>query len=118
MELREKAQNLVYSKTIKYKELQDVALEDAVKSFERVETKFANNEVAKNILNVAIDKRLANIIDTANNFLLELNNDIKILNERITLLAESGQKFIENHLGHFHSIGFENENVKRLEKDE
>jgi len=115
LELREKAQNLVYSKTIKYKELQDVAMEDALKSFEQVETKFANNEVAKKVLNAAIEKRLANIIDTAHNFLLELNNDIKILNERITLLAESGQKFIENHLGHFHSIGFENQNVKSIE---
>lgn len=102
LELRERAQELVYDKTIKYKKLQDIALKEAMTDLEKIETNFGNNEVAKNILIKAVDKKLSNIIDTAQNFLIELNNDIKLLNQSINLLTERGQSFIENHLAHFH----------------
>lgn len=102
LELRERAQELVYDKTIKYKELQDLALKEAMVDLEKIETNFSNNETAKNILINAVDKKLSNIIDTAQNFLIELNNDIKLLNQSINLLAERGQSFIESHLEHFH----------------
>lgn len=102
LELRERAQELVYDKTLKYKELQDLALKEAMIDLEKIETNFSNNEVAKNLLTKAVDKKLSNIIDTAQNFLIELNNDIKLLNQSINLLTERGQSFIENHLSHFH----------------
>ena len=104
LDLREKAQELVYNKTIKYKELQDQAIIDAANDLSRIESEFGSNEVAKNILIKAVDKRLANIIDTAHNFLIELNSDIKLLNQSINLLTEHGQSFIENHLEKFHVI--------------
>jgi len=69
---------------------------------EKIESNFSNNEIAKNILTKAVDKKLSNIIDTAQNFLIELNNDIKLLNQSINLLTERGQSFIESHLSHFH----------------
>lgn len=102
LELRERAQELVYDKTIKYKELQDLALKEAMVDLEKIESNFSNNEMAKNILTKAVDKKLSNIIDTAQNFLFELNNDIKLLNQSINLLTERGQSFIESHLSHFH----------------
>ena len=46
--------------------------------------------------------KLTSVIDTAQNFLLELNEDIKLLNKSINSLAEGGQKFIEKHLDNFH----------------
>jgi hypothetical protein len=102
LELRERAQELVYYKTIKYKELQDLALKEAMADLEKIDASFSNNEIAKNILIKAVDKKLSNIIDTAQNFLLELNSDIKLLNQSINLLTERGQSFIESHLAHFH----------------
>lgn len=107
LDLREKAQNLVYEKTVKYKELQDGAHEQAVEEIMRIEEKFANNETAKGILFRSVDIRLANIITTAQNFLIELNNDIAVLNKSINLLTERGQGFIEQHLDKFHVIGTE-----------
>jgi len=104
LELREKAQNLVYSKTIKYKELQDKAILEASQDLENILEKFPNNERMQDIMIKAVDKRLANVMDTAQNFLLELNDDIKLLNKSINLLAEGGQKFIEKHLDNFHQI--------------
>ncbi len=104
LDLREKAQQLVYDKTIKYKELQDQAIAEASNDLKNIESAFSGNEIAKDILIRAIDKRLANIIDTAHNFLIELNADIKLLNQSISLLAEHGQVFIENHLEKFHVI--------------
>ncbi|SDZ02371.1 hypothetical protein [Nitrosomonas sp. Nm58] len=104
LELREKAQNLVYDKTIKYKQLQDSAYSQAYEEMQRIEKDFSDNEVAKNILYKSVDTRLANIVITAQNFLIELNNDIAVLNKSINFLTERGQSFIEDHLGQFHVV--------------
>jgi len=104
LELREKAQNLVYDKTVRYKELQDKAINEASDDLEKILEKFPNNERVQDIMIKAVDKRLSNVIDTAQNFLLELNEDIKILNKSINSLAEGGQKFIEKHLDNFHQL--------------
>ena len=104
LELREKAQNLVYSKTIRYKELQDIAIDEAGNDLEKILLKFPDNERMQDILIKAVDKRLSNVIDTAQSFLLELNEDIKLLNKSINSLTEGGQKFIEKHLDNFHQI--------------
>ena len=114
LELREKAQDLVYSKTVRYKELQDKAIEEAGEDLEKILLKFPDNERAQDIMIKAVDKRLSNIIDTAQNFLLELNEDIKLLNKSINSLAEGGQKFIEKHLDNFHQIP-NNSNHKMIE---
>ncbi len=104
LELREKAQNLVYDKTIKYKQLQDGAHSQAFEEIQRIEKDFSDNEAAKNILYKSVDTRLANIITTAQNFLIELNNDIAVLNKSINLLTERGQSFIEDHLGKYQVV--------------
>ncbi|OMQ24736.1 hypothetical protein [Serratia oryzae] len=98
LDLKNKAQELVYSKTIQYKELQDMAMEKAVNELIEIELKFKDNEVAKRILTSAVDAKLSNIINTANNFLIELNRDIVNLNNDISMLSRQGQIFIENHL--------------------
>ena len=82
LELREKAQDLVYNKTIRYKELQDKAIHEAGEDLEKILEKFPDNERMQDILIKAVDKRLSNVIDTAQNFLLELNEAIKLLNKR------------------------------------
>lgn len=115
LDLREKAQQLVYDKTIKYKALQDQAIDEAANDLQRIDNDFSGNEVAKDILIRAVDKRLANIIDTAHNFLLELNADIKLLNQSINLLTEHGQTFIESHLEKFHVIESATDAVKQIE---
>ncbi|MGI6446035.1 MAG: hypothetical protein ACOX2I_10075 [Candidatus Ozemobacteraceae bacterium] len=115
LDLREKAQALVYDKTIKYKELQDSAFGEAAEDLKRIENDFSDNEIAKEILIKAVDKRLANIIDTAHNFLLELNADIKLLNQNISILADKGQIFIEQHLDKFHMIEETAKEIKRIE---
>lgn len=104
LDLRGKAQNLVYEKTIKYKELQDGAHSQAFDEIMKIEKEFSGNEAAKVILYKSVDIRLANIISTAQNFLLELNNDIAVLNKSINLLTERGQTFIQEHLVQFHVV--------------
>lgn len=102
LELKERAQQLVYEKTIQYKELQDKAIEEAMNDLLRIEDKFSNNERAKDILIKAVDTKMGNIITTSTRFLEELNRDIVNLNESIDRLTNQGQKFIENHLERFH----------------
>lgn len=102
LELKERAQKLVYEKTIQYKKLQDTAVEDAVNDFIKIEEKFTDNERVKDILFRAVDIKMSNIIDTSTRFLEELNRDIVSLNQSIDRLTNQGQKFIENHLQRFH----------------
>jgi hypothetical protein len=108
LELREKAQKLVYDKTVQYKELQKLAMDEAMDDLVRIENQFSENERAKELLTNAVDKKLSNIIDTANSFLLELSEDIKTLNKSINLLAEQSQISIENHLNRFNLLPNEN----------
>ena len=117
LELRDKAQNLVYEKTVRYKELQDQAIEEAGKDLEKILEKFPDNERMQDIMIKAVDKRLSNVIDTAQNFLLELNEDIKLLNKSINSLAEGGQKFIEKHLDSFNQLP-NHSNHKQIENKE
>ena len=118
LELREKAQNLVYQKTIQYKNLQDLAMQEAMRELKKIEKDFADNEAAKTILIKNVDKMLSNVIDTAHNFLLGLNDDIKGLNGSIDLLAKSGQGFIEGHLNQFHALGVSETTIRELKSAE
>jgi hypothetical protein len=104
LSLREKAHDLIISKARKYKELQDVAIEQAAEKIQLIEAKFSNNEKASGILYNAVDASLSNIIENANNFIDELNDDIKMLNSNIDTLAKNGQRFIENHLQQFSTL--------------
>ena len=118
LELREKAQNLVYDKTIRYKELQDTAMRDAMEDLKRIHDIFGDSGRASDMLVNAVELRLGNVIKTADNFLIELNNDIKTINNSINLLAESGQKFIERHLDGFRAIGAANSDGKMINAGE
>jgi hypothetical protein len=111
LDLRKKAYDLIDERTVKYNELQNSAMQEAMQDLIRIEKEFGDNELSKKILINAVDRRLANIIDTAHNFLLELSYDIKLLNQNIDLLTSSGQQFIERHLSQFHSLGFSKEEL-------
>lgn len=102
LDLKNKAQEMVYEKTQKYKRLQDDALKQCIFEFEKIEDNFSNNARARDILYNAADKKLQNVIDTASAFLSELNADIIKLNLSITNLTEQGQRFIEGHLNNFY----------------
>ena len=102
LELKERAQQLVYDKTLQYKELQDAAVEEAMTDLLRIESQFGDNDRAKDILVRAVDMKMGNIIDTSTRFLEELSRDIVNLNESIDRLTNQGQRFIESHLERFH----------------
>ena len=116
--LRENAQKLVYERTIKYKELQDLAMQEAMRDLQKIDEIFGENEMSKKILINAVDKRLANIIDTAYSFLQELNTDIRKLNQNIDILVSNGDKFIKDHLSQLRASGFSSDQIKRLKSNE
>jgi len=114
LDLKKKAQDLVYSKTLQYRDLQDEATSKAMSELLDIENKFGNNPAAQTILIKAVDVKLSNIIITANNFLMELNRDIVNLNNDIGMLAKQGQNFIENHLNRIAINGGLNERNEKL----
>ncbi|MFW6026885.1 MAG: hypothetical protein ACOCRX_11135 [Candidatus Woesearchaeota archaeon] len=103
LDLKEKANNLVLSKTEQYNLMQSKAISEAHDDFDRA-FKFPEGSVAHESLMKNIDKRLSNVINAASRFIDELNSDIRQLNNRINLLAESGQSFIENHLNRLQEV--------------
>jgi hypothetical protein len=117
LDLREKAQTIVYERTIRLKELQAVAFREATEDLKMIEREFPENNRSHEILTNAVDQRLSNIIDAAHNFLVELNLDIKLLNQSISILADKGQFFIERHLDQtfqVHLIDITDNENKRL----
>jgi hypothetical protein len=115
IDLRGKAQKLVYDTTIKYKALQDQAFNDAENDLKRIYREFNDKEAAQKILMTAVEKKLAGIIDKANNGLSQLDSDISLLNKNINILTESGQNFIESHLEKFHMLELASEVEKKIE---
>ncbi|MBC3872031.1 hypothetical protein [Undibacterium flavidum] len=103
LELRSRAHDLIVEKVKKYKALQDDALLEAAHDFTRIEKDFVDNPAAKKILMAAVEKKLSTVIDGATNLMGELQVDLRSLNESISSLANSGEKFINNHLQQFHS---------------
>lgn len=116
LDLRNKAQNVIHEKTLQYKKMQDVAIKDAMRDLKKIETEFPDNEAARTILNKAVDARLSNIITAAHQFLTALNDDLKSVNSSISLLAESGQRFIERHIEQFRALGLSEREIKQLEE--
>lgn len=109
LELRGKAQDMILEKTIKYKEIQKEATDEAMNDFIKIEENFSGNEVVKNILYKQIDNRMSNIIDSARNFITELHNDLANLNQDISKLTEFGQKSVEKLMDKFRDVGNPNE---------
>ncbi|WP_208950436.1 hypothetical protein [Rahnella sp. ChDrAdgB13] len=114
LDLKKKAQDLVHSKTLQYRDLQDEAMNRAMSELLEIENKFGDNVAAQNILIKAVDVKLSNIINAANNFLMELNRDIVILNNDISMLSKQGQKFIEDHLNRIAINGGLNERKEKI----
>ena len=118
IDLRKKAADLVAERENKYIELQDKAIKDAMEDLAKIETDFSDNEVAKEILNKAVNTRLTSIFKAADNFITQLADDLRSINKNIDLLTQGGQKFIERHLSQFHALGFSDEDIKRLKEAE
>ncbi len=114
VDLRDKAQNLVIEKTKKYRELQKVATEEAMEAFKKIGSDFGDNEFARDSLNEAVRTRLLGIVNTAETFIKDLNDDLRSINSNIDLLAQSGQRFIERFTDRFQALGFSDEEIKNL----
>lgn len=116
LDLRNKAQEMILDKTEKYKKLQNQATKEAMDDFIKIEKEFPNNEAVKTILYKQIDSRLSNIIDTARDFMKELNSDLANLNKDISKLTEFGQKSVEKLMDKFRTVG-NSANLNYLQDD-
>jgi acetyl/propionyl-CoA carboxylase alpha subunit len=103
LELREKAQNLVLEKTKEFMAIQDAEIENASKRFLEIEEKFAGKPSYEPML-MAVQNKLANVIDITDNFMKQLNEQITTMNENINVLTQGGQVFIRKQLETFNTI--------------
>lgn len=117
LDLRERVQNMILDKTRQYKALQDEAKQEAMQEYKAIMQEFANEpEIKQNMIN-HVNESVAIIIHNSKVFITELTEDLRSVNKSIDILALNGQKFIENHLQQFHSLGFSQEQLKQLENN-
>lgn len=103
LDLRQRAHDLVEEKTRRYQMLQQEAFDNALADFTRIEQQFSAGSAARNMLEDAVQKKLATIIDGAGRFIAELDVDLKLLSESVTRLSERGEEFVTVHLQQFHT---------------
>lgn len=124
IELRDKAQNLILSKTREFMLLQSQAQKEAEGDFERIMEKFSGNERIFNIMIDSAQKKQANIVNATARFMNGLNDDIKAMNQNIDSITKSGQAFIEQQISNMSNPltlqgvmakSVEGGNVKRIE---
>jgi len=101
--LRERAHDLMLEKAKQYGDLQHDAFDRAKRDLKEIDQHFPDGTRARDILERTVDEQLANIVDTASEFVKELNNDISRLNEAITRLADRGQEYMEQVLSELRS---------------
>ncbi len=77
IELREKAQNLIRSKTREYMLLQSQAIKEAEGDYERIIENFSDNERIFNIMVDSVQKKQANIVDATTHFIEKLFSDMR-----------------------------------------
>jgi len=115
LDLRERVQNMILDKTRQYKDLQDEAKRMAMDEYKTIILEFADEpEIKQNMINLVYES-VGIIIHNSKMFLTELTEDLRSVNQSIDLLTQNGQRFIENHLQQFHSLGFSQEELKRLQ---
>ena len=124
IELRDKAQNLILSKTREFMLLQSQAQKEAEGDFERIMEKLSGNERILNIMIDSAQKKQANIVNATARFMNGLNDDIKAMNQNIDSITKSGQAFIEQQISNMSNPltlqggmtkNVEGGNVKRIE---
>lgn len=104
LDLRAKAQSLMQEKTLEYKALQDDAHQQARQELKELNADFPDPELhvlEREIMMESIKSRLTSVITTAQHFLSALNDDIRAINNSITVLTESGQDAILEQIARF-----------------
>lgn len=115
IELQRKAYELIHEKTQQYAELQDRAIQQAQEQLAKIDNNPSMSESSRNILNKAIDEKLAGIIKNATRFIVQLNDDMQLISKDINLITSSGQQFIQRHLEQFQLISFSSDTPTMLE---
>ena len=98
LELREKANKLVQEKTNDYIALQKAATDDATQRLTIIGERFANNERVRIRMEDSVIDNMDAVINHANNFITELSEDIKRLNQNIDILARESVDNINKQL--------------------
>lgn len=98
LELRKKANELVQEKTNDYIALQKKATDDATQKLIEIDERFADNERVRVRMEDSIINNMDAVINHANNFISELSEDMKRLNQNIDILTHESMNNINKQL--------------------
>ncbi len=98
IELRQKAHNFMLDNVKRYMELQEDAKAKAIEQLKQIEAEFPAESKAKDIMNEAVGKQMNSIIDRANDFINNLNEDLKNITGLIDDIAHDAKKSVGNRL--------------------
>lgn len=86
--LRKEAHEMVSSYTQLYRDQQEEALDKAEARMTGIQTRYANNDRIREKMEDAVMLQITSIINAANKFISELNEDLKKINELTDKLTE------------------------------
>lgn len=119
LELRERANQMMLERTKDYEQMQHEAFDKAMSKLDEINSKFANNDRVRLLMEDTVIDQMRSIIDAATKFISELNEDIKKINSNIDELTKLGMQNtnkllqpIANKLGYNETI---HENILTIE---
>lgn len=98
IELRQKANNFVHDNIKRYKELQEDNTAKALERLKQIEAEFPAESKVKDIMIKAVDKQMISIIERTNDFINNLNEDLKNITGLIDDITRNANKSVENRL--------------------
>ena len=98
LELRERANDMVRENTLRYKEMQSRAMDEADARLADIQERYADNERIRIRMEDTVIKQMDSIIDTASKFITELSEDIKRMNANTDQLTRIQMENVNSYL--------------------
>lgn len=98
IDLRRAAHALVTEKTQEYREIQNQAIESAMKRLDEINERYANNERVRTRMEDSVMNQMDSVIEAADRFITELADDLKRLNQNTDDLMHMGMENVNKYL--------------------
>lgn len=98
LELRERAQNLVFTKTKEYTQIQKEAKHEAMEELKQITAEFPEGSNARKIMEQAVNQQLVDIITTTSDFIKGMKNDMEKIYHNIDDIGKGTIEFTQKML--------------------
>lgn len=102
--LKEKAEKMIEERVKEYNEMQDQSIEKAQKQLVQVKEEFSDDERMREVMVDGIEKKMKNIINTADRFVQRLDESIRELSDNLDVLSKQGHHYVLQNIQEFRAM--------------